>query len=207
MWLVIIAFLIILTLILMFLFLRFNINKIILRKILHIVVCLICILNNKIYYEEISILFIPVIFFFINIVIKKYNIFSFMMRENEHNGALHLSIIILLTTILHCINLLNIEYVNYFYIVLAFGDGLSGLTPVIFKNRLTLKNNKSINGFILFFIFSFLSLFIYNKFTLSLEVGCIFLVCLSSAIIELITNNGYDNLFIFVNVCFLLTFM
>ena len=82
---------------------------------------------------------------------------------------------------------------NFSLIVLAFGDGSSGLFGSIIKSNFILTKHKSLIGLISFILFSFVGMFIYNTNVGVLSIINILLISVTCSIIELLTEKGLDN--------------
>ena len=75
---------------------------------------------------------------------------------------------------------------------------MSGIIPMFFKNKVMLTKDKSLVGLVSFVFFSFVFLILYNKYTCLLTIFELFNLCLISSFVELYTNNGLDNVTIFI---------
>ena len=207
MWIVIILFLFCVTIILSSLNVYLNVNSIITRKVFHIIICLVSLYNSLLYEENLKIFIVPCIFVFCVLFIKQYKIMPFIRRIEEKNGDVWLSVIILINSFFIYFNIIDSFVIYIYYLILGFGDGVSGISPLIFEKRLMIKNGKSINGCSLFFLFSFLILLLFNNLLYNIPVYKVIVLCFSSALIEFLSNRLSDNLLIYLNILFFYYFI
>mgnify|MGYP003293292950 CR=1 FL=1 len=200
MWIYIIVCLGIVTIILSFLHVYVSVNSIVTRKIFHIVICLVSLYNTLLYKENEIIFIIPCIFLFSVFIIKRCDLMPFMNRGKEEYGDLWLAIIIFISSVLVYLNIINEDTIYIYFLILGFGDGVSGLTPVIFRNKTTIYNGKSLQGSVLFFVFSMSAIIIFNDILFDIMLWKVLFLCLSSTLLEFVSNKVSDNVLIYINV-------
>ena len=203
MWFAIILILFVIVIILSGLNVYLNVNAIVTRKVFHVVICIVSLYNSLLYKENIKITIIPLVFVLSVLFINIFKIMPFIKRKEEAHGDIWLSLIILINSIFVYFNIIDVSIVYLYYLILGFGDGVSGIAPLIFSKRLKIKNGKSVNGSCLFFIFSFLIILTFNKILYNINLYNAIILCFSSTIIELFSNKISDNLLIYINVLIL----
>lgn len=186
--------------------LRKKYNVEISRKIIHIGLFFVWILIDIFIKNTIHQIIIPIIFIIVNYLSYKYKIFKNMEREEENEpGTVYFSIAI---TIIMLISYINSKFYYASGIAtfsLTFGDGFAAIIGKFTKSK-QIKNNKTLNGFISCFIFSFLSIYIFNNiYNLDLTILMCIAISGSVAIFELV-DKGLDN-FSVVFISFLLSFI
>jgi len=185
----------------------FNLSGDITRKIMHIFSCLSVFIINYFYLNSIHMFIIPFIYIWLNYIIIKFNLFSIMKRNTKHYGAIYFSITLFIGQLFVYFdnNLLELSY--YALLILAFGDGASGLFGATLKHNFKLTKYKTLVGFISFVICAFLSLIVVDKSLLCIGYMNILIVVITSAVVELLTESGLDNFSIYFISLFILKLM
>ena len=163
------------------------------RKAIHTGLFFVWVLLWFFFKDTIHQVIIPIIFIIVNYLSYKFKIFKTMEREGEKElGTVYFSIAITI------IMLIALIYPSTYYcsgiatFCLTFGDGFAAIIGENTKSK-KIRCNKTINGFLSCFIFSFFATYLFNYFyNLDLNI----LMCLSigyiAAIFELV-GSKIDN--------------
>lgn len=176
----------------------FNISDNSSRKVVHVMVSFSWVIMYKYLGFTIHSIIPPISFVIINYISVKKDTFSMMELHNEKKnyGTVYYALSFL---ILGLITLFNNKFIIPYGIgvfCMAFGDGFAAVVGRFFeKYNIKLINNKTLAGSITSFILSMLVVIIINCiFNVGYSVLSIFLIGLSSSILELISPKGTDNL-------------
>ena len=164
---------------------------------MHIFSCLSVFIINYYYLNTIHMFIIPFLYIILNGIIIRYNLFSIMKRKTKHLGAVYFSITLFIGQLFVYFdnNLLNLSY--YSLLILAFGDGASGLFGAIIRKNFYLTKYKTIIGLISFNVCSFIVLMLVDPYLLSIGTINILFLVITSSVIELLTDSGLDNFTIY----------
>jgi dolichol kinase len=127
-----------------------------------------------------------------------------MQRKTMHYGAVYFSITLFIGQLFVYLdeNLLYLSY--YSLLILAFGDGASGLFGATLKYNFKLTKYKTLVGFISFVLCSLLSLLVVDQYLLNIGLSNILILVITSAVVELLTDSGLDNFSIYFISLFIL---
>lgn len=172
-----------------------KIDKIITRKITHILVTFTFLIMYHYFKFNIHMIIPPITFIILNYISYKKNIFK-GIENKESLGTIYYPISVLIMAILTYFNNNLIAAYAIGLFIMGIGDGLAPLTSKKFKSRV-LFNNKTLVGTITVFISSLIILFIFNSyFMLDMSLIKLLIIGVNAMIIELISTKGYDNLFL-----------
>lgn len=165
------------------------------RKIVHIFVSLSFIIMYIYLKDTIHFIIPPLIFILLNYLSYKKNIFTAMERKQDNTlGTVYyaFSLFIMALLSLICKNYIYSYAIGIF--CMAFADGLAPIISSKIKSK-KLYRKKTVSGTLTVFIMTLLIVVIINKvFLLNYDVYKIILVSFVSAILELFSRRGLDNL-------------
>lgn len=141
-------------------------------------------------------LIVPFLFVIINTLSYRFNIIKAMEREDDSKGTIYYSVsLFILVFLSYLFNQPMLTYIGV--LTMAYGDGLAALLGPKYGKTL-LYHKKSVVGsltvVIISFIVTFLSLTYFSEFKLVTILVTTLLTALFSGFIELVSENGLDNL-------------
>ena len=184
-----------------------NISGDITRKIMHVFSCMSVFLINYFYIGQVHMFIIPILYIMINWLIIRFNLFSIMQRDAKHYGGIYFSITLFISQLFVYFkpDLLIPSY--YSLLVLAFGDGASGLFGSVIVKNFRLTKYKSLVGMISFILFSFISLLIADSYFLNIGFINLLVLAITGSVVELLTDNGLDNFTVYFLSLFIVVLM
>lgn len=192
---------------------RFKIEAEKTRKFIHIFSGIVA-LSFPFFLEKMSeVILLTGVFFLILMAIKKWNIFpSITNVERKTYGSIFFPITVLLCFVAYHY---TENYLAYFLplLVLSLSDPLASIVGRRWGRRpIPIRGNKksfegSLAFFISAFIFSMISIWAFSSFSLIVLLTLSAFIGLSSALVELISVSGWDNITIPVSIIIVLSFI
>ena len=175
-----------------FMLYKYN-KKTLTRKFVHISVSF-CYVIFYIYFKNsYHIIIPPAIFVILNYLSYKKDLFK-PMEEDSSLGTVYYAISVLFMCIVTYINKDFYYAFGIALFIMAFGDGFASIIGKRFKSKKIYKN-KTLYGSLTVFIISMLVIFIFKLiFNLNYDIIDIIVVGLISSFVELISQNGLDNI-------------
>ena len=166
------------------------------RKLIHILLCFTWMLLYHYFWRDWQILIIPISFILINYLSYKFKIFKMIERESgelNHKGTIYFAIAMSLLMGAAFIFPTTIMQSGIAVFCLCFGDGFAALFGRMFKKRIMIRPNKSLQGMIACFAGAVLGLIIFSAI-MNYALPWYIIVALSAAtaILELV-EHGLDN--------------
>ena len=174
---------------------KLNVQKMITRKIVHIMVTFCWIIMNNFFHYSIHMIIPPLSFIGLNYLSYKLNIFK-GIEDGKSNGTIYYPISVFIMSLMTYLN----NNLAPAYAIGLFSMGLGdGLAPLIAKYVKSKKiiNNKTITGTLtVLIVCSIVSLTFSAYYNLNYNIFYILFIGIAASLIELIGTKGLDNLFL-----------
>lgn len=182
---------------------NFKIKTLIIRKFIHVFMSFNFIIMYHYFYNSIHIIILPLSMLFLNIFAYKYNLYKIENKESSM-GTIYYAFSILILSIITYYNNGFYPYYAIGLFIMAFADGLAPLICLLCKKNKTIINGKTVIGSTFVFTISILIVIIIN-IIYSIELGIleIFILGISSSILELVGKKGLDNLYLPLGLAFI----
>ncbi len=177
----------------------FNISDNSSRKVVHVMVSFAWVIMFYFFKYSIHNIIPPITFIIINYISYKNDTFKMMEIHNKKEkslGTVYYAVSIFLLSLLSVINNKFMIPYGIGVFCMAFGDGFAAIVGRFFeKNNIKLINNKTLFGSLTSFILSLVVVVILNVvFNVNYSIFAIFIISISSSLLELISPKGTDNL-------------
>ena len=166
------------------------------RKLIHILLSFTWMFLYRFFWKSWQIIVIPITFIIINWISYKTKLFKMIERESSddnHKGTIYFAIAI---TLLMCCALVfpqTILATGIATFCLCFGDGFAALFGSLFKRRIWIRKNKSVQGSLFCILGASIGLIIFSLMLgLSMPWYLIVILSIVTALFELV-GKGYDN--------------
>lgn len=138
------------------------------RKIIHILLSFTWLFLYYLFWPSWQIIVVPITFILVNCLSYKFKIFKMIERESgeeNHKGTIYFAIAISVLMGLALLFPSTIMHTGIAVFCLCFGDGFAALFGTMFKNRIMLRKNKSMQGTIACFLGTIVGLTIFSLST------------------------------------------
>ena len=166
------------------------------RKIIHTLIVFTWVILYRFFWDNWQIVIVPISFIIINALSYKYGLFKMIERtdrNNNHKGTIYFSIGITALMVFALLWPKTIMGTGIATFALCFGDGLAALLGSMAKNKIYLRDGKTLQGTVSCFFGTLIGIYVFSLImSYRIPVWAALVLSLATASFELI-GNGLDN--------------